>query len=358
VAGRAGGARAERDVVRLCHRGLDTDRLPQQLLQSLRRAVSIDAAFFTTADPETLLFTGAYQEEPLPSAGLLLLDNEFAGEDVNTFTTLAGSAPHVASLDGATRHDRATSPRYRDIMRPLGLGDELRAALVAGTECWGYLCLHREDHLLGFSRSEAALIARLGPHIAHALRQAVLLHRAPTDRDDTGPGVVLLDDALDLVGCTPQAEHLLSLVAHTTRWPLPVPVYAVARALQRLERGTAPAGTLPSVRVLATTGRWLEMHASRLRTAPGEEPVAVVVEQAAPHAAVQILLSAHGLSRREQDVARLVLRGTSTAAISDTLHISRHTVQDHLKSVFDKVGVRSRRDLVGLLLGTPRPGPG
>jgi hypothetical protein len=119
VAGRAGGARAERDVVRLCHRGLDID----------------------------------YQEEPLPSAGLLLLDNELAGEDVNTFTTLAGSAPHVASLDGATRHDRATSPRYRDIMRPLGLGDELRAALVAGTECWGYLCLHREDHLLGFSRS-------------------------------------------------------------------------------------------------------------------------------------------------------------------------------------------------------------
>jgi hypothetical protein len=115
----------------------------------LRRAVSIGALFLTAADPETLLVTGAYQEEPLPSAGLLLLDDELAGEDVNTFTSPAGSAPHVASLDGATRHDRATSLRHRDSMQPLGPGDERRAALVAGTECRGYLCLHRKDHLLG-----------------------------------------------------------------------------------------------------------------------------------------------------------------------------------------------------------------
>jgi DNA-binding CsgD family transcriptional regulator len=50
-----------------------------------------------------------------------------------------------------------------------------------------------------------------------------------------------------------------------------------------------------------------------------------------------------------------VLRGVSTRAISDTLHISQHTVQDHLKAIFDKVGVRSRRDLVGQLLDQSGP---
>jgi DNA-binding CsgD family transcriptional regulator len=235
-------------------------------------------------------------------------------------------------------------------MRPLGLGDELRAALVVGSECWGYLCLHREDGPLGFSRSEVDLIARLGPHLAHALRGAVLLgrRRAP---DEMPPGVVLVDDDLNLVGSTPEADHLLSLLADDGGARLPLAVQAVAVALKAWERDGAPPRAMPGARVLALDGRWLDVRASWLRGASGERHVAVVVEPAEKGAVLPILMSAYGLTPRETDVVRLVLRGASSAAISDALCISRHTVQDHLKSIFDKTGVHSRRDLVGLLLG-------
>jgi DNA-binding CsgD family transcriptional regulator len=93
-----------------------------------------------------------------------------------------------------------------------------------------------------------------------------------------------------------------------------------------------------------------------LQGAAGADRISVVIRPAEAGDTVPLLLSAHGLSPRESEIARLVLRGASTAAISDALHISGLTVQDHLKSVFDKIGVRSRRDLVGRLLGQATPG--
>jgi DNA-binding NarL/FixJ family response regulator len=55
-------------------------------------------------------------------------------------------------------------------------------------------------------------------------------------------------------------------------------------------------------------------------------------------------------SRQEQTVTRLLCRGLSTREISERLTITTNTVQDHLKSIFDKVGVRSRRELVTAIL--------
>jgi DNA-binding CsgD family transcriptional regulator len=346
---RDGGQQAERALVRACTSGLDVPELQAEVLRALRRLMPVDAAFFATADPETLLFTGATAEEPLDRATPQFLDNEFGGDDVNAFAALARSPVPVASLDAATRSDRWASPRYREIMRPLGLGDELRAALLAGVDCWGYLCLHREDTAGGFAPAEVGLVARLAPHIAHGLRSAVLVAGAGRHDGWDAPGVVVLTDRLDVVAVTPEAEGLMALLPRAGR-DLPLAVPAVARALLVAERdggGSRP----PTARVPTLGGGWLTISASRL-SAPADDPrISVVLAPARPADTVPLLLSAHGLTSREAEVARLVLRGTTTLGIVDALHISHYTVQDHLKAVFDKVGVRSRGELAVRLLG-------
>jgi DNA-binding CsgD family transcriptional regulator len=176
---------------------------------------------------------------------------------------------------------------------------------------------------------------------------SALLAAAPAAPVEEAPGVVVLSEELDLLASTPEAERLLALLpgAGRTRSRMPLAVRAVAMALV--------AGAPPSVRLRTATGGWLTVHASWLSPAPGERRISVVLAPARPADTVPLLLAAHGLTPREADVARLVLRGASTATIVDTLHISRYTVQDHLRAVFDKVGVRSRRDLAGRLLGFP-----
>ncbi|WP_411139536.1 LuxR C-terminal-related transcriptional regulator [Streptomyces sp. x-80] len=57
---------------------------------------------------------------------------------------------------------------------------------------------------------------------------------------------------------------------------------------------------------------------------------------------------------REGKIAPHTVRGRGTRDIATARHLTPATVQDHLRSVFGQTGVRSRRDLVAVLL-TPRP---
>ncbi|MBX6765282.1 MAG: helix-turn-helix transcriptional regulator [Rubrobacteraceae bacterium] len=56
-------------------------------------------------------------------------------------------------------------------------------------------------------------------------------------------------------------------------------------------------------------------------------------------------MAAYGLTPREAEVATLAAQGASTREISASLYISGYTVQNHLRNAFEKVGVKSRREL-------------
>jgi DNA-binding CsgD family transcriptional regulator len=76
----------------------------------------------------------------------------------------------------------------------------------------------------------------------------------------------------------------------------------------------------------------------------------VIIEQAAPAEVLPLLMAAYSLTKQERTVTGLVCQGRSTIEVAARLHLTTNTVQDHLKSIFAKTGVRSRRELVATLL--------
>jgi DNA-binding CsgD family transcriptional regulator len=349
--GASGRRRAAGEIVRISDDGLDLGSFRSQALGILRSSVSTDAAFFASVDPTTLLFTSALAEEPLAAVTAQFLDNEYGRDDVNKFTRLAVSADKVDTLDRATSGHRADSARYRHILAPLGLGDEMRVALVAGGLCWGVLCLHRSASARGFDATDVDFVGRVAPDLARGLRRSVTLHPAsPNGLTTNGPGIIILDPDLAILSLNPAAETFLADIVDAD-WPahldLPVTIYAAAASRQAADQREEI--TPRSVtRLRRRGGGWITVHTSPLN---GESrgQVAVVLDAADTRHMSSLMLTAHGLTAAQSRVVALVLEGRSTPAIIRELHISANTLQEHLHAVFDKLGIGSRRELVAAL---------
>ncbi len=347
----ASGAWKVTQLERLATSGLDVATFQAEALRRLRTLLTIDAAFVATVDPETLLFTSASAEEPLIEVASLFLENEFGHDDVNKFASLANAADPASSLDVATHGDRRESRRFRDVMAPLGLGDELRVALLSRGRCWGVLCLHRAAATAGFDAEEIALVRSLAPVLAEGLRRGIAVASAARGElaSPEGAGVVVLGPDLSIVSINALAERWLHDIVG--EWPsnfdVPVPIVAAAA------RVIAPdvAGSVDSAvaRLPSKRGGWISVQASRLQGRDHEE-VVVLLQPATTQEVSSMVLAAYGLTAAQHRVASLVLQGRSTAEIVATLQISTNTLQEHLRAVFDRFGVGSRRELVAALM--------
>ena len=132
--------------------------------------------------------------------------------------------------------------------------------------------------------------------------------------------------------------------------PLPLVLRSVIRRLESIERDPDGAGRLAAGLVVTRDGSVVAVHASRLRGRDGDGGIAVSLAPATGPSFLGLRLASLGLTPAQVRVARSVLRGLSTREIMRDLHISQHTVQDHMKAIFDRTGVRSRRELVATLM--------
>jgi DNA-binding CsgD family transcriptional regulator len=342
---------ARERIVRMCEGTSAPDALPWEVNEVLRRTIGYSRWCWIAGDPDSLLPTGGAGEsyyQPEVAARLLVLEQ--AG-DVNAKHVLARSRYPSAILSAATGGDLARSTRWDQCVRDYGVGDVLTAACRDAHGCWGWLEMLRDSDDPPFSSADAQLLDDVGSAVGSAMRRAAVRASPPTGDEPPGPGVVILDEQLRPASLTPAARIWIQATPPPTSLEDDgmVPLAMIALA------GRAVAGRggpeLPArVRFRTPAGRWAVLDGAVLDGSDAGR-VAITIRAASPEETVDLHSRAHGLTVRERQLVSLVLTGLSTRQLADELSISSYTVKDHLKAVFDKVGVRSRRELVAGILG-------
>lgn len=326
--------------------GLGVAEYAETVLDLLREAVPYDAVCLATSDPATGLLTGRYHIDLGDSRDAEFAHLEYEVDDVNLFRDVATRPRPVGVLALDTGGAPETSVRWREFLMPhFGIRHELRAAFRADGQVWGLIGMYRGSPASGFGPAEADFIAGLSDTVARGLRAAIVTSPATGQWDDRdGPAVIIVGPDGSLRSATPAAQQHLAALGAGGADHLPMPLHALISATRAFRDGRR--ASTPRTRIRLASGQWLVLHAAPLASsdAAGRD-VVVTMEPARPPDVVPLVVAAHGLTEREQDVVRLVLAGASTTEIGAKLHLSPYTVQDHLKSIFDKTGVRSRREL-------------
>lgn len=339
---------AERARIRLealAGAGLDTHAFATGAIEILRGALPFSAACLATADPATELVTGTVKWGGLTDAeDDVWAHQEYVVTDQYSFFDVTRRPGGVTTAAQETGGEPTQLPRFHEFFTPCyDFGDELRVSAPADGAVWGYLALFR-DGAGRFTPAEMDFASSVGALFGRGLRSGLVAGAVQTVAGPDGPAVLVVDGAGEVVQAGAGAEARLADLGGPGCGPLPFSLVALVGAARRYAAGRFD--RLPRTRLRTRSGQWVVAHASPLASRDGSgTDVVVTIEEARPPEIVPLVVAAFGLTPREQDVVRMVLQGHGTTEIAAALHLSGYTVQDHLKAVFAKVGVRSRREL-------------
>jgi DNA-binding CsgD family transcriptional regulator len=327
------------------------------MLREFEQTVGFAEGVVMSFDPDVLLPNGfaASVERGLDDA-VLACRNEQLDRDFLKFRDLAVSRVPVAVASRELDLRARSSPRWREILDVRGHGHELRAALVdVGGQCWGALNFMREaGH--PFAERDIRLVQRRVACCASAIADSMITGGPPAGSGPE-PGSVWLDETDAIIFASQAAQQWLNLLEEQSHPGFARALLAglamqagrdagAGPAAEAAEEESAGAGRAVAVRVRTADRRWVRARAEPITSASGSpRGVMIVIDAARAGNVLPLAASAYRLTGRELEVVRCVLTGLDTRSVAASLHISEYTVQDHLKSVFGKVGVRSRREL-------------
>jgi DNA-binding CsgD family transcriptional regulator len=323
----------------------------QEVLDVVHRHIPFDAACLAGTDPAavvpTSLTTVGYDD---PRLYATVVDIEYGdGEEPGRFESMLRRHVPIRTLREATGGDVRRSRVHADVLAPYGLHDEVRMLFrTREGSCWGMCTLSRGAGR-EFTDAEIAVLGMALTDIGDGLRAVVFrdsVEALPSAPE--GPAIAVLEADNTVTTVTSAALDYFDRLGWNAPdcpprlvWPA-----VIAGSLRRSGQDSVV------VRARTRDGEWVVVRAGPFGSDGPRRRIAMTVEPARPPEIAALMAAAHGLTPRESEVLAHVLTGASREAIGRALFISPYTVQDHLKNIFAKTGVRSRRSLVARVVDT------
>jgi DNA-binding CsgD family transcriptional regulator len=342
--------RIRRELVALAASGAGVTQVHERAIELVEQTVCSDLTCWAMIDPESLAISSMtsgrtripQEYEPL------LAESEYGGSDPATFADLACTGRGVARASDLPVDEVARSLRHSSVWRPLGLPREVRVIFRLDGTCWGGAGFVRSGP--DFSDRDLEFLALVAPGLAAATRAAAVHAPATHPPDDQGPAVVLTSATGDPLSFTSAARTWRDRVEEVAHGRMTVVLRAATFGARSSSSGIFRA------RIRDAHGGWILVRATAMFG--GDEPQTVVTfESAGGSDLTGLLLAAYGLTAREREICSDVVAGYATSDIAQRRAITANTVQDHLKSVYAKTGVRSRAELAARLRFGPATEP-
>lgn len=355
-------------------KGLSSQQYREAMIYELKKHISFDAYCCTLIDPISLLSIGAVTEYSIEQIHHKIISYEYGYDDFVSYERMIESGVTVSILRLAIKGE---SDRYTEVLEPAGFSDEARVVLMSNGQCWGFLTLFKKSasHAPYFQESDEQLLAEVAPIMGGALKQYhhYIIDEPIIARGAT-KGIIVLSDQLEVLSMNDRGKELLGLLQQHERvgvelsspnqlqpstpkhvnentramdkssiseLTLPKPVQALALKLlaQMIDESYTLLVPVPLV-------GYITVSATRLFTTMKQTQLAIYIDSASANEMLAYLMDAYRLTPREQEIIHHLMKGSSSKEIATQLSISSYTVSDHLKSIYTKLEVSSRNEVI------------
>jgi DNA-binding CsgD family transcriptional regulator len=338
-----------------CGVGLDSIALRERVSRALSRYLLADAYCAMELDPVTTLPVHDVNHGwPREYLAPLVEDALFKSTTADTGFLTRQSRRALILDELVADHRPERDPYYRFHVLPFGYRHEIQFMCVSSDLPRALFTFNRRAEKGPFEARHLRLLEAVAPHVGTAMH-AACVRAALEERPAEGTGLIVLgpDGTIELANAAGRRALDGSREA-----PPPIALQVFLGLLRRALRE----GQAPLIRTLSFTDP-ATRQAYRVigETTIGEDGhprMTALLEPARPLDSHVGLLRL-GLTAREAGVVAQVLRDENLEAVAGRLGCASATVTKHLKNVFAKLGVGSRRELaLRLMAGAPNLGAG